>query len=298
MLDARILSQHRAPPVANDGLWASLAIVEVTHEIIDRACRLTESQGLRGYDAIHLAAGRRDTGRRPDERRCEALYRGGGARHERRQPARDRTSRTARRRDRRRHRALRDHDRPRSRCRHDGHIRRLRHPAAARRATADPDRAGFTLAVDVGAIQGMVDFYRDWMAIHGWIFDADFGNSDPYAMEEQPFAGGYFAQLFFTKPTTPPTTVGIVIGNADGRPGHKPDLTISIAQIPTTNCRDAHSGLTRAAALRTRRSQDTDDDLRSERVGFRVLPGVEVQKVLLVGRETGHEARGRELPRE
>ena len=75
----------------------------------------------------------------------------------------------------------------------------------------------------------MVDFYRDWMAIDGWIFDADFGNSDPYAMEEQPFAGGYFAQLFFVKPTTPPTTVGIVIGNADGRPGHKPDLTIGIS---------------------------------------------------------------------
>ena len=101
-----------------------------------------------------------------------------------------------------------------------------------RDATPDPDRAGFTLAVDVGTIQDMVDFYRDWMAIDGWIFDADFGNSDPYAMEEQPFAGGYFAQLFFTKPTTPPTTVGIVIGNADGRPGHKPDLTISIAQTP------------------------------------------------------------------
>ena len=101
-----------------------------------------------------------------------------------------------------------------------------------RNSTPDPDRAGFTLAVDVGTIQDMVDFYRDWMAIDGWIFDADFGSSDPHAMEEQPFAGGYFAQLFFTKPTTPPTTVGIVIGNADGRPGHKHDLTISIAQTP------------------------------------------------------------------
>ena len=46
----RLIHPAPRPLVELDGLWASLAIVEVTHEIIDRACRLTESQGLRGYD--------------------------------------------------------------------------------------------------------------------------------------------------------------------------------------------------------------------------------------------------------
>ena len=39
-------------------------------------------------------------------------------------------------------------------------------------------------------------------------------------------------QLFFVKPTTPATTVGIIIGNADGKPGHKRNLTINIAITP------------------------------------------------------------------
>ncbi len=44
--------------------------------------------------------------------------------------------------------------------------------------------------------------------------------------------GGYFVQLFFVKPTTPATTVGIIIGNADGKPGHKRNLTINIGLTP------------------------------------------------------------------
>ncbi len=226
-----IPSQRRAALVELGGLWASLAIVEVTHEIIDRACRLTESQGLRGYDAIHLAAAvetRADVLTSADAKLCTAAAELGMnvANPLETEPAAPPGDETA------------------------GEMERfattiVHGPAAAmtgtsgvfgiplpRNATPDPDRAGFTLAVDVGTIQDMVDFYRDWMAIDGWIFDADFGSSDPYAMEEQPFAGGYFAELFFTKPTAPPTTVGIVIGNADGRPGHKHDLTISIAQTP------------------------------------------------------------------
>ena len=49
---------------------------------------------------------------------------------------------------------------------------------------------------------------------------------------EQRQLGGYFVQLFFVKPTTPPTTVGIIIGNTDGRLGHKQYLTINIGRTP------------------------------------------------------------------
>ncbi len=224
-------SQHRAALVELDGLWASLAIVEVTGEIIDSACRLAESQALRGYDAVHLAAAvetRADVLTSADAKLCVAAAEIGmnvanPIADELAAPPDDETAG--------------DSERFGTTIVHG--------PAAAmtgkpgifgiplpRDATPDPDRAGFARAVGVGTIQDLVDFYRDWMAIDGWIFDADFGDSDPYAMEEQPFAGGYFAHLFFTKPTMPPTTVGIIIGNADGRPGHTRDLTIHISRTP------------------------------------------------------------------
>ena len=68
-------SQHRAALVELDGLWASLAIVEVTSDVVDRACRLAESQALRGYDAVHLAAAvetRADVLTSADSRLCAA----------------------------------------------------------------------------------------------------------------------------------------------------------------------------------------------------------------------------------
>lgn len=225
-------SQHRAALVELDGLWTSLAVVEVTAEIVERACTLGERQALRGYDAVHLSAAvetRADVLSSADARLCAAAAAIGinVANPLAGEPAGapDQTS-------------VGDLEQVLT--------TRLHGPAAdmtgnpglfgiplPRDATPDPDRAGFVQAVDIGTIRDLVDFYRDWMAIDGWIFDADFGSSDPYAMEAQPFIGGYFAQLFFVKPTSPPTTVGIVIGNADGRPGHKHDLTISI--IPTAD---------------------------------------------------------------
>ena len=41
---------------ALDGLWAQLDVVPVTTVLIRQAADLAEAEGLRGYDAIHLAA--------------------------------------------------------------------------------------------------------------------------------------------------------------------------------------------------------------------------------------------------
>jgi predicted nucleic acid-binding protein len=38
------------------GLWQQFAIVEVTEGLVDTAGDLAEQEGLRGYDAVHLAA--------------------------------------------------------------------------------------------------------------------------------------------------------------------------------------------------------------------------------------------------
>ncbi len=39
-----------------DTLWAQVWVVTVTTEIVMAAAELAESEGLRGYDAVHLAA--------------------------------------------------------------------------------------------------------------------------------------------------------------------------------------------------------------------------------------------------
>ena len=52
-LDARGLSTAKAELNA---LWAQVDIVPVTTELVLAAGQLAESEGLRGYDAVHLAA--------------------------------------------------------------------------------------------------------------------------------------------------------------------------------------------------------------------------------------------------
>jgi len=39
-----------------EGLWAQFAVVEITEDLVGLAGELAEAEGLRGYDAIHLAA--------------------------------------------------------------------------------------------------------------------------------------------------------------------------------------------------------------------------------------------------
>ena len=49
-------SQHDDAISHLDMLWAQVSIVEISVEVVDKAVRLTDDYGLRGYDAVHLAA--------------------------------------------------------------------------------------------------------------------------------------------------------------------------------------------------------------------------------------------------
>jgi len=58
-----------------DGLWDQLDVVPVTTALVRQAADLAEAAGLRGYDAIHLAAAlliHVDTFASSDARLCEA----------------------------------------------------------------------------------------------------------------------------------------------------------------------------------------------------------------------------------
>ncbi len=80
-------------------------------------------------------------------------------------------------------------------------------------------------------IQELKAAYKDWMSTDGWIFDADYSQVDPYVSEEQPYVG-HLTQSIYVKPTTPPTTIAVTIGNFDGRPGNKRDLRLYLTQTP------------------------------------------------------------------
>ena len=36
----------------------------------------------------------------------------------------------------------------------------------------------------------------------------------------------------YVKPTTPPTTIAVILGNFDGKPGNKRDLEVYLTQTP------------------------------------------------------------------
>ena len=46
---------HRAKATLDD-LWTQVTVVEVTEELVAGAADLAETENLRGYDAVHLAA--------------------------------------------------------------------------------------------------------------------------------------------------------------------------------------------------------------------------------------------------
>jgi predicted nucleic acid-binding protein len=227
----RLTASQHASAINEVGLlWSSLHVIEVTAELVDQAGDLAATHSLRGYDAVHLAAAitaGAEVLTSADTRLCAAAQAEGmhvlnpldapmdERSSEQTQPDLERLVLGVR------------HDLAATMTGDSG-VYGIPMPAAA---PADPARIDFVLASGLGAIEDLVAFYREWMAVDGWIFDADYGERDPYAMEQRKL-GGYFVQLLFVKPTRPPTTVGITIGNADGRPGHKQHVTINIGVTP------------------------------------------------------------------
>lgn len=63
-----------------DDLWAQLDVIQITTELVRDAADLAETDGLRGYDAVHLAAALLasvDTFASGDTRLCAAALRHG-----------------------------------------------------------------------------------------------------------------------------------------------------------------------------------------------------------------------------
>ena len=136
-------------------LWSQLSVVEIDEELMRLAGDLATTHGLRGYDAIHLAAAH--------------LV---GA-----------------------------------------HV----FSSADRRLCAAASSDGFHIANPIDSV----------VSVTG----SEYSELDPYLSEEQPHIG-YITQSIYVKPTAPPTTVAVIIGNFDGRPGNKSDLRLYLTHTP------------------------------------------------------------------
>lgn len=228
-------TQYRRAIIDLDDLWNSLTIVDVTAEIVTRAAHLAAVKALRGYDAVQLAAAletRVDLFSCADTRLCEAARTEGlhVANPLQTTPPADTNSLPT----------IPNVDADQLVqdpteadpvvATVDSGLYGIPIPAGWLR---DPERKGDFRIVDrAGNVHDLVRFYRDWMSEDGWIYDAEYSTPDPYTMEQQP-QGGYFVTLIFVKPTTPPTTIAIILGPADGQPGHnKQRITISIGELP------------------------------------------------------------------
>ena len=69
------------------------------------------------------------------------------------------------------------------------------------------------------------------MSTDGWIFDSDYSHLDPYLSEATRHLG-YITNAIYVKPTSPPRTIAVIIGNYDGRPGNKKDLRVFLTETP------------------------------------------------------------------
>ena len=202
-------------------LWSQLSVVEVDEDLMRLAGDLATTHGLRGYDAVHLAAAHlvgAEVFSSADRRLCGAASTSGfhvanpvdaASPQIEASPAVDMS------------------DDPTPPATKDSGMLGIAVPATSQliNGTGDGYRAsGFT-------IQELTAAYKDWMSTDGWIFDAEYSHLDPYLSEEGPHVG-YFTQSIYVKPTTPPTTIAVIIGNFDGKPGNKRDLRVHLTQTP------------------------------------------------------------------
>ena len=201
-------------------LWSQLSVVEIDEELMRLAGDLATTHGLRGYDAVHLAAAHlvgAHVFSSADHRLCAAASSDG---FHIANPIDSVVSVTG-------SDEVESDSVATDLVRRDSGLHGVPVPSTAQ--TLDSTGDGFR--VGGYTIQELTTAYKDWMFTDGWIFDAEYSELDPYLSEEQPHIG-YITQSIYVKPTAPPTTVAVIIGNFDGRPGNKRDLRLYLTHTP------------------------------------------------------------------
>lgn len=200
-------------------LWSQLSIVEIDEDLMRLAGDMAEEHGLRGYDAMHLAAAHHvgaDVFSSSDRRLCSAASASGlhvanpigtGRASEPDQIAIES-----------------DGDSPMVAVKNSG-ILGVPVPVAA------TEEASGSYRVRDHTIQELTAAYKDWMSTDGWIFDAEYSHLDPYLSEATRHLG-YITNAIYVKPTSPPRTIAVIIGNYDGKPGNKKDLRVFLTETP------------------------------------------------------------------
>ncbi len=202
-------------------LWSQVSVVEIDDDLMRLAGDLATTHGLRGYDAVHLAAAHlvgADVFSSADRRLCEAA---GSAGFYVANPIETVSPAAAT------EPTVEVSEGPATFNRIDSGVFGIPVPTTAQRLGDSRDGyriSGYT-------IQELTAGYKDWMSTDGWIFDAEYSQLDPYLSEERPHIG-YITQSIYVKPTDPPTTIAVIIGNFDGKPGNKRDLRVYLTQTP------------------------------------------------------------------
>lgn len=201
-------------------LWSQLSIVEIDEDLMRLAGDLATAHGLRGYDAVHLGAAHlvgADVFSSADRRLCAAASSDG---FHIANPIESIMSGTG-------PDEMEIDSDPTDRMQRDSGLFGIPVPRNAKTLGIGSD----SFRVSGYTIQELTTAYKDWMFTDGWIFDAEYSQLDPYLSEEKPHIG-YITQSIYVKPTTPPTTVALIIGNFDGKPGNKRDLTLYLTHAP------------------------------------------------------------------
>ena len=179
-------------------LWSQLSVVEIDDALMRLAGDLATTHGLRGYDAVHLAAAHivgAEVFSSADRRLCEAASSTGfhvANPIEAASPAAETTVEVSA-------------GRATSNTMDSG-VLGTPVPTTAQRL----DDSGDGYRISSYTIQELTAAYKDWMSTDGWIFDAEYSQLDPYLSEERPHIG-YITQSIYVKPTDPPTTVAITL---------------------------------------------------------------------------------------
>ena len=195
-------------------LWSQLSVIEIDEDLMRLAGDLANEHGLRAYDAVHLAAAHlvgADVFSSADRRLCAAASSDG---FHVANPIDTVVSATG-------PAEMEIVNEATDRLRSDSGLFGI--PVPRRASTLD--KGGDAFRVSGYTIQELTTAYKDWMFTDGWIFDAECSQLDPYLSEERPHIG-YITQSIYVKPTNPPTTVAVIIGNFDGKPGNKRDLAL------------------------------------------------------------------------